>query len=53
MSAAFIHDVPSQRVVFAAGAVARIGDEAARLGMSRALVIATPGKRRAARQVRR
>ncbi len=43
MSAAFIHDVPSQRVVFAAGAVTRIGDEAARLGMSRALVIATPG----------
>jgi maleylacetate reductase len=43
MSAAFIHDVPSQRVVFAAGAVMRIGDEAARLGMSRALVIATPG----------
>jgi maleylacetate reductase len=43
MTSAFIHDVPSQRVVFAAGAVTRIGDEAARLGMSRAFVIATPG----------
>jgi maleylacetate reductase len=40
---AFIHDVPSQRVVFAAGAIARVGDEVARLGINRALVIATPG----------
>jgi maleylacetate reductase len=29
--------------VFAPGAIARIADEAARLGMSRALVVATPG----------
>ena len=43
MVAAFTHDIPSQRVVFAPGAVARVADEAARLGMSRALVIATPG----------
>jgi maleylacetate reductase len=40
---AFTHDVPPQRVVFAAGALARVGDEAARLNFSRALVIATPG----------
>jgi maleylacetate reductase len=39
----FVHDVPSQRVVFAASAIERVGDEAARLGMSRALVIATAG----------
>src|SRR5215468_9308317 len=39
----FVHDVPGQRVVFAPGAVARVADEAARLGMKRALVIATPG----------
>src|SRR5436309_3802952 len=39
----FVHDLPGQRVVFAPGAVARVGDEAGRLGLSRALVIATPG----------
>jgi len=39
----FVHDIPSQRVVFAPGAVARVADEAARLGLARALVIATPG----------
>src|SRR5246127_3474034 len=39
----FVHDVPAQRVVFAPGAVARVADEAARLGLNRALVIATPG----------
>jgi maleylacetate reductase len=43
MTAAFTHDVPSQRVVFAAGAVTRIGEEAERLGLDRALVVATPG----------
>jgi maleylacetate reductase len=43
MAAPFTHDIPSQRVVFAPGAVARVADEAARLGMTRALVIATPG----------
>ena len=43
MSASFIHDVPSQRVVFAAGAIAQVADEAARLGVRRALVVATPG----------
>jgi maleylacetate reductase len=40
---AFTHDVPPQRVVFASGALARVGDEAARLNFSRALVVATPG----------
>jgi maleylacetate reductase len=39
----FIHDIDSQRVVFAPGAIERIFDEAARLGINRALVIATPG----------
>ncbi len=43
MPPSFTHDAPAQRVVFGAGAIARIADEAARLGMSRALVIATPG----------
>jgi maleylacetate reductase len=40
---AFTHDVPPQRVVFASGALARVGDEAARLKIDRALVVATPG----------
>ena len=43
MVAPFTHDIPAQRVVLAPGAVARVADEAARLGISRALVIATPG----------
>jgi maleylacetate reductase len=43
MLAPFVHDLPSQRVVFAPGALARVADEAARLGLDRALVIATPG----------
>jgi maleylacetate reductase len=43
MTSSFTHDVPPQRVVFAAGAVARVGDEAERLGFKRALVVATPG----------
>ena len=43
MTASFTHDVPPQRVVFGAGALARVGEEAERLGLSRALVVATPG----------
>jgi maleylacetate reductase len=39
----FIHDVTPQRVVFAPGAMARTAGEVARLGLNRALVIATPG----------
>jgi maleylacetate reductase len=40
---AFTHDVPPQRVVFASGALDRVADEAARLSIARALVVATPG----------
>jgi maleylacetate reductase len=40
---AFTHDVPSQRVVFASGALARVAQEAERLNIGRALVVATPG----------
>jgi len=43
MLASFIHDIHPQRVVFTAGAVERVADEAARLNLHRALVIATPG----------
>src|SRR5260370_5287402 len=43
MVAFFVHGIQGQRVVFAPGAVARVADEAARLGLNRALVIATPG----------
>jgi len=43
MPTAFVHDIPAQRVVFGPGAVVRVAEEAARLGLSRALVIATPG----------
>jgi maleylacetate reductase len=40
---AFVHDVVPQRVVFAPGAIERTAEEVARLGLSRVLVIATPG----------
>src|ERR1700751_1525697 len=43
MVASFIHDIQGQRVVFAPGALVRTADEASHLGLSRALVIATPG----------
>src|SRR6266536_6266401 len=43
MVASFVHDIQGRRVVFAPGAVACVADEAARLGLNRALVIATPG----------
>jgi len=43
MSISFVHDAPAQRVVFAPGAIARIGEEVAHLGLNRVLVIATPG----------
>jgi maleylacetate reductase len=39
----FIHDVPLQRVVFASGALSRVGEEAERLKIERALIVATPG----------
>jgi len=43
MAPSFTHDVPPQRVVFSSGALARVGEEAERLGFARALVVATPG----------
>jgi maleylacetate reductase len=43
MPASFTHDVAPQRVVFAAGALSRIGDEADLLNIQRALIVATPG----------
>jgi maleylacetate reductase len=39
----FVQDGVPQRVVFGPGAVARIAEEAARLSLERALVVATPG----------
>ena len=43
MPTSFTHDSPPQRIVFGAGRIAAVADEAARLGISRALVVATPG----------
>jgi maleylacetate reductase len=40
---AFTHDVPPQRVVFASGALTRVAQEAERLNIGRALIVATPG----------
>ena len=40
---AFTHDIPPQRIVFASGALAQVGEEADRLKISRALIVATPG----------
>jgi maleylacetate reductase len=39
----FIQDTPSQRVVFSPGSVGKVAEEAARLKLARALVVATPG----------
>jgi maleylacetate reductase len=39
----FVHDVPAARVIFAAGALARVPDEVERLGGERVLLIAAPG----------
>jgi maleylacetate reductase len=39
----FVHDVPQQRVVFAPGAIEKVGEEAGRLKLERVLVVATPG----------
>jgi maleylacetate reductase len=43
MAVSFTHEALPQRVVFAAGGLARVAEEAERLGISRALVVATPG----------
>lgn len=43
MASPFTHDAPTQRLVYAPGAISTVAEEAARLDMKRALVIATPG----------
>jgi maleylacetate reductase len=43
LTVSFTHDIPPQRVVFAVGALARVGEEAEWLGLARALVVGTPG----------
>jgi maleylacetate reductase len=42
----FVHDVPATRVIFGAGALARVPAEAARLGGERVLLIGTRGAKR-------
>lgn len=49
----FVHDALPGRVVFAAGALARVGDEVARLGAGRVLLIAGASQAQAAAAVRR
>lgn len=41
----FVHQGSPQRVVFGRGTLPRVADEVARLGMRRALVLSTPGRR--------
>jgi len=48
---AFVHQGSPQRVVFGAGALTRVGEEARRLGIRRTLVLSTPGHRDAAERV--
>jgi maleylacetate reductase len=43
MSLSFTHDLPVQRVIFTPGALACVPVEADRFGITRALVVATPG----------
>jgi maleylacetate reductase len=50
---AFVYDALPQRVVFGDGTLAALGDELARLGVRRALVLSTPGQRGAAEAVAR
>jgi alcohol dehydrogenase class IV len=47
---AFVYEQPSIRVVFGVGSLDRLADEAQRLGVRRALVLATPGQRRIANE---
>jgi hypothetical protein len=49
MTPSFTHDVPSQRVVFASGALTRVGEEAERLGLIPRARGGDAGERRAAR----
>jgi len=44
----FVHDQPAVRVVFGAGVFDRLPEEVERLGATRVLVIASPGRRSAA-----
>ena len=39
MTTAFVHDVPASRVIFENGSLARVGEEVARLGASRVLLV--------------
>jgi maleylacetate reductase len=50
---AFVHTGLPSRVIFGAGALERIGDEMARLGARRALVLCTPEQRPTAEEVAR
>lgn len=50
---AFVYDALPQRVVFGDGTLAALGGELARVGVSRALVLSTPGHRAAADAVAR
>src|SRR5262245_59961152 len=45
MPAPFIFQQPPSRVIFGPGVAAQVGDEVARLGARRALVLATPEQR--------
>jgi maleylacetate reductase len=47
----FIYQPASQRVVFGAGSLATAAEEAKRLGITRALVLSTPGQKGAAERV--
>lgn len=49
----FVFNGLSSRVVFGAGSLARLGEEVARLGATRALVLSTPGQRASAEDVGR
>lgn len=46
----FVHESAPVRVLFGAGSFTRLADEAARLGLVRVLVLATPGQRGLAEQ---
>ncbi|GAA0907679.1 maleylacetate reductase [Pseudonocardia zijingensis] len=47
----FVHQSPPMRVVFGAGSAARLGEELDRLGLSRVLVLCTPGQEALGRKV--
>lgn len=49
---AFVYQAVSQRIVFAAGAIATLGEEIDRMGARRALILSTPGQSPAADALR-